>query len=225
MKNAQSRKAGPSPQLRDGFKKAAPLREGLQSLSEEPAGRFMVLFSMPSKARDQLLSFLETREKLSRQFGARIDLVKKPRSERISVSARLELETSDRALNLDIEQLVTSRGFCLRLVTQPVQGPDSMETITVDKGGFETVQFTRQKLDAVYVVSENPRSSQSSPERVAAYANALLELAKDLAGPVEESASPPSSSGVSVSSAPSSQVPQRSTLPDLAAASALNTKL
>ncbi|MFH1684791.1 MAG: hypothetical protein ABH983_00640 [Candidatus Micrarchaeota archaeon] len=225
MQNAQSRKADSSLQLRDGFKKATPLRESLQSLSRESIGDVLGLFSSRSKARDQLLRFLETREKLSREFGARIDLVKEPGSERVSVRARLEMQTSDRTLDLDTEQLVVSRGFSLMLATKPVTGPDSFETILVDNGGFEKTEFNRQRLDGVYVVSESPTHPQSSPERISAYAEALLALAKDLAEPLEEYASPASSNVISMPSASSREVPQSSPFPELAAVSTLKTKL
>jgi len=225
MKNVQFRKAGSSLQLRDGFKKAAPLGDKIQTLSKEPMERLLVLFASPSKARDQLLSFLEIREKLSKEFGARIDLVTESNCARVSVRVRLEMETSDRSLDLDTEQLVVSRGFSLRLATKPAEGPDSMETILVDKGGGEKVEFKRPKLDGVYVVSESPNHPQSSPEKVAAYAESLLALANDLAGSPEESSPPSSSDVVSISSASPRQVPQTTTTPELAAVSALKTKL
>ncbi len=225
MKNVQFRKAGSSLQLRDGFKKAAPLPEGIQSLSEEPMGRLAVVFSSPSKARDQLLQFLDTREKLSREFGARIDLVQESHGTRVSVMARLEMETSDRTLDLDTEQLAVSRGFSLKLIAKLVTGPDSLETVTVDQGGGKTTEFKRQKLDAVYVVSESPNSPQNSPERVADYAKALFALAEDLGGSFEVCVPPSSSDLVSMSSPKTPEVLRSSILPDLAAVSALKTKL
>ncbi len=225
MKNAQFRKADSSLPARSGFRRAAPLECGLQPLSKEPIGRLMALFTSRSKARDQLLSFLEAREKLSREFGARIDLVQMQGSERVFVVARLEMETSDRTLDPAIEQMAVSKGFSLRLATKPVTGPDSFETVLVDKGGFEKTKFNRPRLDGVYVVSESSTHPQSSPERVAAYAEALLALAKDLPGPLEESAPPPSSNAISNSSASSREVQQSTPFPELAAVSALKTKL
>ena len=111
---------------RKGFGKPEPLlEEGARKLSEQEAASAFHAASRKS-GEVMLQRFQEAREMLASLYDADICLVQKP-GQGIRLAARLEFHTSHRTIEEDLDQLVRSAGFLLRLRITPIPGLPARE--------------------------------------------------------------------------------------------------
>lgn len=186
-------RSGYKPPERKGFVKPEPmLEEGVLRLSDPET---VSAFHSASRKSGEVMyhRFQEAREMLSSLYDAEIGLVRRP-GEGIRLAARLEFPTSHRTLDEDLDQLVRSAGFLLRLRITPMPGLPSRDAYEAIPGRFieETLALPGQggvwlrkepvmapRTERRYVIAENPHLC-SDIRRAADRAEGLLVLASRL---------------------------------------------
>ncbi len=217
--------SGYKPPERKAFGKPEPmLEEGARRLSEQET---ISAFHTASRKRGELMfqRFQEAGEMLAALYGADIFLAQKP-GQGVRLAARLEFPTSHRTLEEDLDQLVRSAGFLLKLRINPINGLPAREAYEAIPGRFieETMSLPEQggvwlrrepvmapRTDRRYVITENPHLS-SDIRQAADRAEGLLVLAGRLmpAKLPEEPKAEKRAEVIPIESARTSRAPQKS---------------
>ncbi len=185
--------SGYKPPERKGFGKPEPmLEENARRLSDQET---ISAFHTASRKRGEVMfqRFQEAREMLATLYGADICLAQRP-GQGIRLAARLEFPTSHRTMEEDLDQLVRSAGFLLKLRITPITGLPMRDAYEAIPGRFieETKSLPEQggvwlrrepvmapRTDRRYVITENPHLS-SDIRQAADRAEGLLVLASRL---------------------------------------------
>ncbi|HSB47570.1 MAG TPA: hypothetical protein VLD37_06155 [Candidatus Bilamarchaeum sp.] len=111
----------PTAGVRPSDEKRFAGREPLCELATGHVPSLPFVFDLVSRRRGSELMnrFCEAREKLERDFGAKIEVVETP-SGGLAVAARYAFLTTDRTIDADLDYAVASAGFRLTLRSMPV---------------------------------------------------------------------------------------------------------
>jgi hypothetical protein len=162
-----------------GFKKVGPLADGPRVLAEPEIRQAFSSF-FQKNASGMAARFGDARATLREQYGACAEIIETP-SGGLKFSARLEFLTTDRSLDMDLNQTVAGRGFALKLHSVPVaEGSfeERYERRVRHEGLGRAVEFHEQRMLRKYVITESEASSHI--DRAVRSAEDLLALARML---------------------------------------------